>query len=107
MKIITTSGKEYDIDFKSDNQHQQMREMIIDLKKRNAFKLLETDEERIKDIITEGKKHYPNLSSDVIEMVVKHYYKQLQNKKDLGMIDDIDIAIKLGPLMIEELEKWK
>jgi hypothetical protein len=103
-----TSGKEFEIDFQSENGYQQMRDMHTYLQSKGFFKEIENDDEKIKDMIdTSLVPAFPTIDRDVIEMVSKHYFTQLNEKKKWGEIDDIDLAIQLAKLVVLELEdRW-
>jgi hypothetical protein len=107
-KIQMTSGKEFEIDFETENGYQQMREMYIHLQSKGFFKEILSEDEKIKDMIdTLLVPNFPTIDRDVIEMVSKHYLTQLNERKQWGEIDDIDVAIQLGKLIILELEdRW-
>ena len=109
MKVQMTSGKEFEIDFQSENGYQQMRDMHTYLQSKGFFKEIENDDEKIKDMIdTSLVPAFPTIDRDVIEMVSKHYFTQLNEKKKWGEIDDIDLAIQLAKLVVLELEdRWK
>jgi hypothetical protein len=104
-----TSGKEFEIDFQSENGYQQMRDMHTYLQSKGFFKEIENDDEKIKDMIdTSLVPAFPTIDRDVVEMVSKHYFTQLNEKKKWGEIDDIDLAIQLAKLVVLELEdRWK
>lgn len=106
MKIITTSGKEWNLDFETEEGYKQMREMYIHLQKQNFFKVINDEKEKIEDLVQSLTKNF-DIDIDVIRMVCNHYYKQLKSNLDAGKIDDIDMAIQLGKLVVLELEKWK
>jgi hypothetical protein len=108
MKVITTSGKQFNIDFQSENGYQQMRDMHVYLQSKGFFKEIESDEDKLKDMIDSSLvPNFPTIDRDVIEMVSKHYLNQLNQKKEWGEIDDIDVAIQLGKLVVIELEeRW-
>ena len=108
MKVQMTSGKEFEIDFQSENGYQQMRDMHTYLQSKGFFKEIENDDEKIKDMIdTSLVPAFPTIDRDVIEMVSKHYFTQLNEKKKWGEIDDIDLAIQLAKLVVLELEdRW-
>lgn len=109
MKVQMTSGKHFEIDFQSENGYQQMREMYIHLKSKGFFKEIEDEDEKIKDMIdTALVPAFPTIDRNVIEMVSKHYLKQLNQRKEWGEIDEIDLSIQLGKLVVLELEeRWK
>jgi hypothetical protein len=108
MKVQMTSGKEFEIDFQSENGYQQMRDMHTYLQSKGFFKEIENDDEKIKDMIdTSLVPAFPTIDRDVVEMVSKHYFTQLNEKKKWGEIDDIDLAIQLAKLVVLELEdRW-
>jgi hypothetical protein len=57
------------------------------------FVEVESDDEKIKDMIdTSLVPAFPTIDRDVIEMVSKHYLTQLNERKEWGEIDDIDVA---------------
>jgi hypothetical protein len=108
MKVVMTSGKEFNIDFQSENGYQQMRDMYFHLQSKGFFKEIEDDDEKLEDMINTLVPNFPTIDRDVIEMVSKHYLNQLNQKKEWGEIDDIDVAIQLGKLVVLELEeRWK
>ena len=49
MKVQMTSGKEFEIDFQSENGYQQMRDMHTYLQSKGFFKEIENDDEKIKN----------------------------------------------------------
>ena len=107
-KVQMTSGKEFEIDFQTENGYQQMRDMYKHLQSKGFFKEVESDDEKIKDMIdTSLVPAFPTIDRDVIEMVSKHYLTQLNERKEWGEIDDIDVAIQLAKLVVLELEeRW-
>ena len=109
MKVLMTSGKEFEIDFETEQGYQKMRDMCIHLQSKGFFKEIENEDEKINDMVDNSiSPNFPTIDRDVIEMVSKHYLNQLNEKKKLGEIDDIDIAIQLGKLIVTELEeRWK
>ena len=109
MKVKMLSGKQFDIDFQSENGYQQMREMFIHLQSKGFFKEILNEDEKIKDMIdTSLVPNFPTIDRDVIEMVAKHYLTQLNQRKEWGEIDEIDLTIQLGKLVVLELEeRWK
>jgi hypothetical protein len=108
MKVQMTSGKQFEIDFQNENGYQQMRDMFFHLKAKGFFKEILSDDEKIKDMIdTSLVPAFPTIDRNVIEMVAKHYLTQLNQKKEWGEIDDIDVAIQLAKLVVLELEeRW-
>jgi hypothetical protein len=106
MKVYTTDGKIFDLDFRTEQGYQNARNLIQFLKDNDAFKNEETDEQAIASII----KTVMMLNvweEDVISMVTKHYYKLLKAKLEAGEIDEIDFLILQGKMVIEELEgRW-
>jgi len=108
MKVLMTSGKEFNIDFQSEDGYQQMREMYIHLQSKGFFKEIEDEDEKLKDMIdTSLVPAFPTIERDVIEMVSKHYLNQLNQKKQWGEIDEIDLTIQLAKLVVLELEeRW-
>jgi len=109
MKVQMTSGKQFEIDFQSESGYQQMRDMCIHLQSKGFFKVMENEDEELKDMIDNSiSPNFPTIDRDVIEMVAKHYLNQLNERKKWGEIDDIDVAIQLGKLIVMELEdRWK
>jgi hypothetical protein len=108
-KIQMTSGKQFEIDFETENGYQQMRDMHIHLQSKGFFKEIQNEDEKLKDMIdTSLVPNFPTIDRDVIEMVSKHYLTQLNEKKKWGEIDDIDVAIQLAKFVVLELEdRWK
>ena len=108
MKVLMTSGKEFNIDFQSEDGYQQMREMYIHLQSKGFFKEIEDEDEKLKDMIdTSLVPAFPTIERDIIEMVSKHYLNQLNQKKQWGEIDEIDLTIQLAKLVVLELEeRW-
>ena len=108
MKVKMTSGKEFDIDFQSENGYQQMRDMYSHLQSMGFFKEIENEDEKLNDMVdTSLVPNFPTIDRDVITMVSKHYPNQLNERKTWGEIDDIDVAIQLGKLVVLELEeRW-
>lgn len=108
MKVKMTSGKEFEIDFQSESSYQQMREMYIHLQSKGFFKEILSEDEKLKDMIdTSLVPAFPTIDRDVIEMVSKHYLNQLNQRKEWGEIDEIDLTIQLAKLVVLELEeRW-
>ena len=108
MKVQTTSGKQFEIDFENESGYQQMREMYIHLQSKGFFKEILSEDEKLKDMIdTSLVPNFPTIDRDVIEMVSKHYLKQLNQRKEWGEIDEIDLTIQLAKLIVLELEeRW-
>lgn len=108
LKVLTTSGKEFNIDFNTEDGYQQMRDMHLYLHSKGFFKELQNDDEKLKDMIDTLVPSFPTIDKSIIEMVSKHYLNQLNQRKELGEIDEIDLAIQLGKLVVLELEeRWK
>lgn len=108
MKVKMTSGKEFDIDFNTEAGYQQMRDMHLYLHSKGFFKEVQNDDEKLKDMIDTLVPSFPTIDRDVIEMVSKHYLNELNQRKEWGEIDEIDLAIQLGKLVVLELqERWK
>jgi hypothetical protein len=108
MKVKMTSGKEFDIDFNTEAGYQEMRDMFFHLKSKGFFKEVQNDDERLEDMIDTLVPSFPTVGKDVIEMVSKHYLNQLNQRKEWGEIDEVDLAIQLGKLVVLELEqRWK
>lgn len=108
MKVKMTSGKEFDIDFQSESGYQQMRDMHVYLQSKGFFKEIENDDEKLNDMIEQSLiPAFPTIDRDTMQMVCKHYLNQLNERKKWGEIDDIDVAIQLGKLVVLELEeRW-
>jgi hypothetical protein len=106
MKVITTSGKQFDIDFQTQEGYQQMREMQIYLKNKGFFREA-SDEEKLIEMIDTLKAQKPNIDINVIKMVSNHYYKVVMDRKEKGEIDDIDVPLQLAHLVVLELnDRW-
>jgi hypothetical protein len=107
MKVLMTSGKQFNIDFETEQGYQEMREMYKHLQSKKFFKVIDSDEEKLKEMVSTLQNTF-DIDKDIITMVSKHYFNQLKEKQNKGEIDEIDFAIQLGKLVVLELEeRWK
>ena len=106
MKVLMTSGKEFEVDFESNDTYQQLRAVYDHMKANNQFQVRPWAEDR-EDIIAGWQKAFhPGLDRATIMMVVDHHYSVFKAKFDAGEIDEIDQAIFFNQTVLEDLDKW-
>jgi hypothetical protein len=106
MKVITTSGKEFEIEFGGQSQHQQLRSLFQHMTDSGNIISKPWAEDREEIISSYQKELFPNLNRETLTMVVDHYHAFFKAKFEAGEIDAIDQAIYFSQTILDELEKW-
>jgi hypothetical protein len=107
MKVITTSGKEFEINFEGTESHKQQRALFEHLESVGMFTPMDPEKDLARFIEETCKaEEFSHLDEPTIKMVCTYFFEMYANKMKMGEIDEIDFVIMTLSNTVLALEKW-
>ena len=106
MILKTTKGLEFEIDLETEIGYRNSRAIMEMLRNREGFKVFTTDELAIDDLVNDI--HTLGICPiEELRVVCNHYYYILKEMKAEDTIDELDMDVLMGKLVIDELNgRW-
>jgi hypothetical protein len=106
MILHTTKGLEFEIDLETEIGYRNSRAIMEMLRNREGFKVFSSDELAIDDLVNDI--HTLGICSiEELRVVCNHYYYILKQMKGEDTIDELDMDVLMGKLVIDELNgRW-
>jgi hypothetical protein len=106
MILKTTKGLEFEIDLETEVGYRNSRAIMEMLRNREGFKVFTTDELAIDDLVNDINT-LGICSIEELRVVCNHYYYILKEMKGDDTIDELDMDVLMGKLVIDELNgRW-
>jgi hypothetical protein len=106
MILKTTKGLEFEIDLETEIGYRNSRAIMEMLRNREGFKVFSSDETAIDDLVNDI--HTLGICPiEQLRVVCNHYYYILKQMKGENTIDELDMDVLMGKLVIDELNgRW-
>ena len=106
MILHTTKGLEFQIDLETEIGYRNSRAIMEMLRNREGFKVFSSDETAIDDLVSDINT-LSLCTIDELRVVCNHYYYILKDLKKAETIDELDMDVLMGKLVIDELNgRW-
>jgi hypothetical protein len=106
MILQTTKGLEFEIDLETEIGYRNSRAIMEMLRNREGFKVFSSDELAINDLVNDINT-LGICPIEELRVVCNHYYYILKQMKGENTIDELDMDVLMGKLVIDELNgRW-